>query len=437
MNPPKKPSLIRAIGGAGIALVVLNSMIGAGIFALPAAVVPQAGNLSPWLFVIIGALFITVVLSFAELTSYFRDSGGPIVFAGAAFGPLAGFSAGWLLYVSRLSAFAANATALAVYAGALWPWAGTDTGRFTIITVVTIGLTLANYIGVKDGIRTLAVFTFLKITPIVILVLLGLKEVTGDVLLPASMPNIDDFGGLTLLIIYAFIGFEAATIVSGEAKSPRRTMPRALVATVVGTSILYFLIMLVYVAVLPEGEREGQTLADVGRVLVGGVGAVVISLAAMFSIGGNLAANMLSVPRLTFALGEQGLLPAWFGRVHPKFHTPANSVLLFGAFCLALALSGSFVLLAKASSLARLFSYVISIVGIPRIRRQAEPEVAANAFRLPFGYLIPLAALALCLYIATDAELDEWLLASGMLGVGLALYAVAYYGRQRVGGSST
>lgn len=432
MNDSKtKPGLIRAIGGAGIALVVLNSMIGAGIFALPSKVVPYAGNLSPWLFVIIGALFITVVLSFAELSSYFRDSGGPVVFARAAFGSLAGFSAGWLLYISRLSAFAANATALAVYVGALWPWAATGAGRITIISIATVGLTIANYVGVRDGIRTLAIFTFLKITPIVILILLGLKEVTGDVLLPDSMPTIDDFGGLALLIIYAFIGFEAATIVSGETKNPRRTMPRALVATVVGTSILYFLIMLVYVAVLPEGERDNKTLTDVGRVLAGAVGAIGISLAAVFSIGGNLAANMLSVPRLTFALGEQGLLPAWFAKVHPKFHTPSNSVLLFGAFCLALALSGTFVLLASASSLARLFSYVISIAGIPIIRKQAAPEVAANAFRLPFGYLIPIIALVLCIFIATDAKRDAWLLALGMLSVGLTLFAVAHYGRSR------
>lgn len=403
-------------------------MIGAGIFALPASVVAQAGNLSPWLFLVIGALFLTVVLSFAELTSYFRDSGGPVVYAREAFGPLAGFSSGWLLYISRLSAFAANATAMAVYLGALWPWAESEAGRITVISIVTVGLTAANFIGVKDGLRTLAVFTFLKLTPIVILVLLGLKEVTGDVLLPASLPTIDDFGGLTLLIIYAFIGFEASTVVSGEAKNPRRVMPRAIVATVLATSILYFLIMLVYVAVLPEGDRDGKTLADVGRILAGGVGAIVISLAAVFSIGGNLAANMLSVPRITFAMGEQGMLPTWFAKVHPRFHTPGNSVLLFGGFCLVLALTGTFALLAGASSLARLFSYAISIAGIPKIRRQATPEVAANAFRLPFGFLIPGVALLLCFWIAANGPLETWYLASGQLAVGLSLYWLAQRG---------
>lgn len=423
-----RTSLVRAIGAPGIALVVLNSMIGAGIFALPAKVAPLAGDLSPWLFLLIGALFITVVLSFAELSSYFRESGGPVMFASAAFGPLAGFSSGWLLYISRMSAFAANATAMAVYLAGVWPWFATGAGRTALISTVCLGLTYANYVGVRDGVRTLAIFTLLKVTPILILVLVGLKEVTGDVLLPSAMPSADDFGGLMLLIIYAFVGFEAATIVSGETKSPRRTMPSTLVYTVIATSILYCLIMLVYIAVLPEAERAGQTLSDVGRILGGAGGALVISLTAVFSIGGNLAANMLSVPRLTFALGEQKLLPAWFAALHPRFYTPANSVVFFGACCLLLGLTGTFVLLASASSLARMFSYALSIAGLPKIRRELGPTAPQGGFRLPFGFLIPGLALLLCAWIASNAGAEIWYLALGQLAVGLLFYTIS---RQR------
>ena len=265
----------------------------------------------------------------------------------------------------------------------------------------------------------------LKITPIVILVLLGLKEVTGDVLLPEGMPTIDDFGGLMVLIVYAFIGFEVATVVSGETKRPRHTLPRALVATVIATSMLYCLIMLVYVAVLPEGARENRSLADVGRILAGNVGAIVIALTAVFSIGGNLASNMLSMPRLSFALGEQGLLPAWFARIHPRFSTPGNSVLLFGALGLALSLTGTFVLLAGASSLARIIAYALSISGLPRIRRMAPADVAAEAYRLPFGFLIPGIALVICVWIGAVAPASTWYLALGQLAVGLLLFGAA------------
>jgi len=219
--------LVRGIGFAGLAILVLNSMIGAGIFALPAAVSARAGVLSPWLFLAVGLLILTVVLTFAELSSYFKSSGGPVLFTTTAFGPLAGFATGWVLFVSRMAAFAANTTVMAVYLGAVWPWFSEGIGRTLLIVVVTFTLTYANYAGVKEGVRTMTVITFFKLTPILLLIVLGLQHVSGDVLFPATMPTIDDLGGTTLLLVYAFVGFESVTIVSGESKDPKRTMPRA------------------------------------------------------------------------------------------------------------------------------------------------------------------------------------------------------------------
>ncbi len=158
--------LVRDIGLAGASLLIINGMIGAGIFALPATVAARAGMLSPWLFLGVGLLFITVVLTFAELASYFRDSGGPVLYAASAFGPLVGFNAGWLVFVSRMTAIAANTNVMVLYLGALLPWVATGAGRALFITLVIGGLTLANYVGVKDGMRTVAVFTILKLVPL-------------------------------------------------------------------------------------------------------------------------------------------------------------------------------------------------------------------------------------------------------------------------------
>lgn len=421
----KTASLVRAIGGLGVALIALNSMIGAGIFALPAAVAAKAGDPSHWLFLGIGLMFITVVLSFAELSSYFKTSGGPVLYTTTAFGPLVGFGTGWVFYVSRATAFAANVTVMATYLGAIWPWIATDAGRIIFIVSVTFGLTVANYVGVKDGLRTIAIITFFKLTPLLLLVVTGLKEVTGDTLLPANFPVIEDFGGLTLLAIYAFVGFEGATTVSGETRNPQKTMPRSLISTVVGTAILYFLIVLVFVSVLPAAEREGSTLVDVGRKLAGQWGALIIGLAAVFSIGGNLAASMIAAPRVTFALGELRLLPAWFSAIHPRFSTPGNSVLLLGGLSLLLALSGSFEFLATASSLTRLITYVLCCAAIPIIRRKATAEETANAYQLKGGYTIPLIAISLSLWIGSYAKLDAWLITGALLAFGFALYWVA------------
>jgi amino acid transporter len=423
----QKAQLIRGIGGIAGSFLVLNGMIGAGIFGLPAGVAARAGVLSPWLFVVAGLLIIMIVLAFAELGSYFKDSGGPVLYSTTAFGPVVGFGTSWIYYVSRISSTAANAHVIAIYLseiGSSWAWFDTPTGHSVVVSVIIGGLTLVNVLGVKDSIRALALFTFFKMVPLLILIVLGLQFVSPDVLFPDALPTIDDPGGTILLLFYAFIGFEAIVMTAGETQNPRRTIPLAMVKTVLAITVLYFLIMVVYVVVLPDELDSGATLADVASRIVGPVGAVVIALTAVFSICGNLAGSVLSASRLTLSMAEQNLLPQWFGRIHPKFASPANSVLFFGGIGLAVALSGTFVKLAVASTLTRMIVYSVSIAALPVIKKQADPEVAANAFKLPGGYTIPVIAIGLCIWIASHSKTESWIFTGGLVLVGLALFGL-------------
>ncbi len=414
--------LVRGIGIFGSAFLVLNGMIGAGIFTTPTEVAVQAGAWSPWLFLAVGLLVITVVLTFAELSSYFRISGGPVLYATRAFGPLTGFSTGWIYYVSRVAAVAANSNAMTVYLAAMVPWFGSGPGRSVVILAVCAGLTLVNVVGVKDGVRTLAFFTFFKVIPLLIMILLGLQYVTPEVLFPQNMPTIDDLGGTTLLLIYAFIGFETVLITAGETAKPKETIPKALIFTMIVTGILYFLIVLTFVSVLAGDIDDKKTLVDVGQRLAGPVGAIAITLAAIFSIGGNLASTMLAVPRATFALADLRLLPRWFGQIHHKFSTPANSVVFMGTLAAALALSGTFKTLAIASSLTRMITYIVCIAALPVIKAKADHATIAKAFKIPGGYTIPLIAFVLCLWLASRSSAQSWQLVGMMFAVGLALY---------------
>ncbi len=221
----EKKQLIRGIGIFGSAFLVLNGMIGAGIFASSLEVAAKAGILSPWLFLVVGVLIITVVLTFSELSSYFRISGGPVLYATKAFGSLIGFSTGWIYYVSRAAALAANSSIMAKYLGTLLPWFNSDLGRAVVILVICGGLTLTNVRGVKDGVRTLVFFTFFKVIPLLLMILLGLQYVSPETLFPSNLPTIDDLGGTVLLVIYAFIGFETVLISAGETAKPRMTIP--------------------------------------------------------------------------------------------------------------------------------------------------------------------------------------------------------------------
>jgi len=144
LNVAPDENLKRDITRIGLAALVLNGIIGAGIFALPSAVAERTGALSPLIFVICGVLMLAVVTSFGQAASYFRNTGGPVLYAGTAFGPFVGFQAGWLLYLGRMIAFAANSNALVSYAGFFWTGVQDGVGRIVALAICFLAFTSIN-----------------------------------------------------------------------------------------------------------------------------------------------------------------------------------------------------------------------------------------------------------------------------------------------------
>lgn len=417
-----KTALVRAITPFGASLLILNGMMGAGIFALPATVSAKTGMFTPWLFVIVAAMFITIALSFAELASYFRASGGPVLYTSTAFGPTTGFITGWILWLGRVAGIAANMSVLALYAGAIWPVVADGWGRTVMIVICCVALTAANVVGVKEGVRTVAIFTVLKIAPIVLLLVLGIPHYGAEIIAPSAIPPFESIGGAALLLMYAFVGFETALVPAAETENPKRALPRALVYTMLATGLLYWSISVVYVSVLPDGGARNATLADVGGALAGPGVALLITFAVVASIIGNTGSAMVGVPRVTYALAENHWLPAWFSKVHPKFQTPANSVIFYGAAVMMAALPGSFAVLAAAGSLARIIVYLLCIASLPRVRKLATAEMREGAYRLPGGYSIPAVAAVICLWACTQALALSWTIVGSVAAVGIVLF---------------
>ena len=396
-KPAHQAQLARSIRMGGASLISLNSMIGAGIFALPATIAMNAGVLSPYLFLLVGAVFASIVLVFAELASHYKETGGPVLYVTETFGPFAGFYTGWLIFLSRMTAAAANSTVLVVYLGKLIPYFADGLGRVLIITLLFATLAWANMRGIKNGVRTIGFLTLLKMTPLLALIALGLPHVAPEHLIPSAMPTVDDFGGTALLVIYAFVGFEAVTFTAGETQNANRTIPKAMLHTLTGTAIFYFFLVLVFIALVPNSNAS-SSLADAALVVMGPMGVTIIAFAAVFSIAGNLASSITAVPRLVYSLGEQKLLPEWFSRVHPQYHTPHKAILFMATLAWAFALTGSFVWLAVASTLARLIAYGLCAAAIPFVRKKYPAH--EESFRTPFGLSIPVIAFALCLWMA-------------------------------------
>lgn len=419
--PQPEEALRRAIGKIGYGAININSVIGAGIFGLPAAVAARAGYFSPWAFLLGGLMVFTIVLSFARASSMFRSSGGVIVYASSAFGPFVGFQTGWLAYLSRVAAMGANTNLLVTYASWFWAPLDGDPYRAIALTVLIGSLTWLNVVGVRSAVTATIVFTVLKLLPLSLLILFGLGKVDTASLFGNAIPELEGLGETLLILMYAYVGFEGTVVTAGEGKSPRRDLPGALITTIVVIGVLYFLVQMVSVYTLPDLAASPFALADVANALLGGAGAVILILGAVFSIGGNLASSLLSAPRMTFALARDGSLPKWFASVHPVHRTPHVSIWIYGGLCLAMALSGSFIWLAAMSTVVRLLGYMICIAALPILEKRIERHV--STFDIPGGLAIPALAFVLCIWLVSKAALDAWLTMGAFVAVGSLLYA--------------
>lgn len=426
MAETANPQLRRDIGLTGSAFLSFNGIVGAGIFALPGVLHADFGTFGPWLFPLFGLLIVLIAIPFARLAALTPVSGGPVAYA-SAFGPTASFQVGWLYYLARVTALAANANVFAAYAAALWAPLAAGAGRAAAI-VTLIGLvTWINIVGVRRAVRALDALTLLKALPLLGLALWGILAAADSLPRPGPLPTLSAVEGAALVVLYAFIGFENSVVPAGETRDPERTIPRALLVTVIATAAFYFVVQLAYAAVMPAGASPDAPLAAFAETLIGPAGLLILSATAMASIGGNLLGSMTSSPRVTFALAEERLLPRWFGKISGRWRTPANSILFMGLLGLALALTGSFVWLAIVSTLARLIVYAVSIAALPASRRKAGLRVGVGTL------LTMLGGFAVCAWAAVQSEVQSWAMLAALIGAGLLLYLIA---RRQAGSNS-
>lgn len=414
--------LIRQLSVGGIWLLAVNGMIGAGIFGVPAGAAALTGIYSPLVFLGCGFLLMAVVLCFAELASNFRGTGGPILYLHTAFGPLAGFQAGWAFYIARATAFAANMNL--VVASIAWFWRPAEGGlaRVFLLGAIVLLLAVPNIAGTRHGIRSLGILTVLKFLPLLAVAAVGLAWVGPETfpLTTTPLPDYTSFGTAALLVIYAFVGWEGAVVPAGEARDPARDMPRALILAMLVVTVLYILLQVVALAVLPDLAASERALVDVGAILFGPAGALLLTAAVVVSVGGNLASSMTSAPRLTYALARDGSLPAWFGVVHPTARTPARSIAFFSALVFLLGVYGSFVWLAAMSALVRVLIYMACIGAMPRLRSRFHD--APQHFRVPGGWFTAAGAFVVSALLLVQVRLDAVLVTAAFLAVGGALY---------------
>ncbi len=376
------PGLVRAIGRHDLAAAVVNGVIGSGVFGLPGTIAGLAGTWSPLAYLLAGAGTLLVVLCFAEVASRFREAGGPYLYTRAAFGPLAGFEAGWLTFWIRVTAVAANLNVFVHYLAQLLPAAGTPAGRAGVIVLLTVLVALVNLRGVRQATWTVNVFTAAKLLPLLALAALGLLAFRADVFRAQAVER-PDWTQAVLLLVFAYGGFEAPLIPAGEARDPRRDSAFALLLAMAVVTTVYLALQLALLGLVPGlGGQTAPVAAGFGA-LLGPPGLALASVAAMVSVYGYATGNALQSPRLLYAMAQAGELPAVLGRVHPRFHTPHAAIATYALATGALALHGSFEWNATLSAVVRLATYAATCGALVVLRRKPASEPAG--FTVPGG----------------------------------------------------
>jgi basic amino acid/polyamine antiporter, APA family len=387
---------------------------------MPSVVAAQVGNWAPFALVAIGLASLCVALCFAEVGSRFEGTGGPYLYTRAAFGRFVAFEVGWMQWFTRATSQASVANGIAIALGFYWPFMKAGTGRALMLTTLTVGLAWINVRGIRQSAWVVNALTIGKLVPLFIFIAAGLFFL--DMSWMNELPPITtgQAASAALLLTFTFGGYDVIGVPAGEAKDPRRHIPFAFITTILVVTAVFILCQVITMSMLSNLEATGTPLADASAAMLGVAGGLLISVGSVVSMTGNNAGQVLTGSRMLFALAENKELPRWFGRIHPEFRTPANSILFTSFVALTLMLSGSFVYLAEVSAVARLVTYTGACAATLMLRRpQFAGAVQPATFVVPGGPIIPFLAIGSSMLILVRANRAQ------LLGGGAALLAGA------------
>lgn len=423
-HPASEQLLVRAFGTVLLAAAIVNIIVGGGIFALPGQLAQALGPAAPYAFVLGALLMLPVVLCFAAAGSRATATGGPYSYGREAFGPFAGFVFGALTWISNVTGCAGVAAALVDQAARLAPALGSGIGR-ALMLLSLFGLFAAlNLRGVQLGARAIGVLAVAKLTPLVLLALLGIFFVEPANLAIPAWPAWSHWGQAMVLVLFAYAGMESALVPTGEVRDPGRAVPRAALAAILFVILLYVGLQLTAQGVLgPALAGDGTPLANTAGSLWS-PGFALLLVAAGVSMLGYLQGNILGNSRLLYALGRDRLLPSALGRVHPGTRVPQLAVLVHAGIALALALAGDFTTLALVSGGAVGLLYLLVCIAALQMQRRGTRAIE-TPMHLPGGALVPTIGVAAMSVILASLSAQEWIAIALAMGISSAVYLLA------------
>ena len=402
---------VRSIGKWTMTALVINCILGSGIFGLPSELTRLLGRASPIAMIVGGLAMASIIVCLAEVASQFSEPGGPYLYVRTTFGRFAGMQVGWFALLAPVGGGAANASLFIINLAGFVPWVGHGWQRLMVLAILIAIPTAVNYIGVRSGATLSNVFTVAKLLPLALLITLGLARFGQHFQLiqtsEMTSPGSGAWLNALLLLVFAYGGLENALIPTGEVKEPRRTVPFGLLAGLLTCIILYTLVQFVTVATLGI-KTTARPLVETAAVLIGSGGGTFVAVAVMISTYGWVSAGILNTPRLACSLGSQGDFPSFLGKLHPRFNTPATAIVLYAALVWLLAASGTYLWLVALTGGAMLVIYAGGCASLIQLRRQRPLRTAA--LRIPLGQVFAVAGIIICIAVLSRLQLREALL---------------------------
>jgi len=400
--------LKRVIGVQGLALSIVNMVIGSGIFVLPALIGMAMGAFGIFGYIFCNIMMAAIMLCYAEVGAKITTSGGSYAYVEKAFGNFSGFIINWLFCFGwGILASAAMMNIIADSLALLWPSLLNPIYRGLLFFFLMGIMVVINILGTKQANIFVKSISILKLFPILGIIVFGFSHIKVHNLFWQNVPSLKTFSDTTLILFFAFAGFEASLGVSGEFKNPKKTVPLGIFLGGAIVLIVYLLLQTVTQGVLGADiiAHKNAPLAAVAEKIIGPTGTTLLLFTAAFSCFGGVSADVMATPRSLFACANDGMFPKFLSKVHSKFATPYLAIITYASLIFIFSVSGGFKQLAVLASAALLLVYLSVILATIKLRNNKEGE-SEKTFKVPGGLIVPFIGIASIVWLLTS--LNKW-----------------------------
>jgi APA family basic amino acid/polyamine antiporter len=447
----------RHLIGFGIGIV-----IGTGIFTLTGVEAKEtAGPGVVISFAIAGVVALLAALCYAELASSVPTAGSAYSYSYATVGEIVAWIIGWDLFLEFALGAAVVARGWSGYIGNLLDLPTSLFGEESTVNVgaafIVVVLTVVAALGIRESARVTGLLVIVKVAVCVFIVVAGAWYVRGANLTPFIPPSLSSTGESGLaqpliqavaglepavfgiggvltaaaVVFFSYTGFEAVANLSEETERPARDLPLGLFGTLGLATALYIGVSFVLVGMVNYADIDpGAPLADAFDQVGLGWASALVSIAAVAGLTSVILVDLITMTRIGFSMGRDGLLPPQVATVSPRTGTPVRMTLIFAALVLVMATFIPLGTLANLVSIGTLFAFLLVSIAVPVLRR-TRPELR-RPFRVPFSPVVPALSALACLYLMANLSIETWLRFLAWLVIGLVVYAAYGYRHSRL-----